>query len=110
MTSQHLSDLVNAVNSKTLTRNTSKIALQEIVKSGKSVKDLLDEMDLGQVSDSSEIENIISQIFEEEKQAVIDAKERPETVNFLVGKVMQKTKGKADPVKTLELIKSKLGQ
>ena len=110
VTSQHLSDLVNAVNSKTLTRNTSKIALQEIVKSGKSVKELLDEMDLGQVSDSSEIENIISQIFEEEKQAVIDAKERPETVNFLVGKVMQKTKGKADPVKTLELIKSKLGQ
>jgi len=27
-----------------------------------------------------------------------------------VGKVMQKTKGKADPVKTLELIKSKLNQ
>ena len=110
VTSQHLSDLVNAVNSKTLTRNSSKIALQEIVKSGKSVKELLDEMDLGQVSDSSEIENIISQIFEEEKQAVTDAKERPETVNFLVGKVMQKTKGKADPVKTLKLIKSKLGQ
>ena len=110
VTSQHLSDLVNAVNSKTLTRNSSKIALQEIVKSGKSVKELLDEMDLGQVSDSSEIDNIISQIFEEEKQAVIDAKERPETINFLVGKVMQKTKGKADPVKTLELIKSKLNQ
>jgi len=110
VTSQHLSDLVNAVNSKTLTRNTSKIALQQIVKSGKSVKELLIEMDLGQVSDSSEIENIISQIFEEETQAVLDAKERPETVNFLVGKVMQKTKGKADPVKTLELIKSKLCQ
>ena len=108
VTAQHLSDLVNAVNSKTITRNSSKIALQEIVKSGKSVKELLDEMDLGQVSNSSEIDNIISQIFEEEKQAVIDAKERPETVNFLVGKVMKKTKGKADPVKTLELIKSKL--
>jgi aspartyl-tRNA(Asn)/glutamyl-tRNA(Gln) amidotransferase subunit B len=110
VTSQHLSDLVNAVNSKILTRNSSKIALQEIVKSGKSVNDLLEEMDIGQVSNSSEIENIISKIFEEEKQAVIDAKERPETVNFLVGKVMQKTKGKADPVKTLELIKSKLEQ
>ena len=110
VTPQHLADLVNAVNAKTLTRNSSKIALQEIVKSGKSVKELLDEMDLGQVADSSEIDNIISQIFEEEKQAVQDAKERPETVNFLVGKVMQKTKGKADPVKTLELIKSKLGQ
>ena len=110
LTSQHLSDLVNAINNKTLTRTSSKTALQEIVKSGKSVKDLLSEMDLGQVSDSSEIEGIIMQIFEEESQAVIDAKENPETVNFLVGKVMQKTKGKADPVKTLELIKQKLSQ
>jgi aspartyl-tRNA(Asn)/glutamyl-tRNA(Gln) amidotransferase subunit B len=104
-----LSDLIAAINDKTLTRTSSKTALQEIVKSGKSVKELLSEMDLGQVSDSSEIENIIIQVFEEEKQAVLDAKENPETVNYLVGKVMQKTKGKADPTKTLELIKSKLG-
>ena len=108
LTSQHLSDLVTAINDKTLTRTSSKTALQEIVKSGKSVKELLTEMDLSQVSDSSEIENIIIQVFEEEKQAVLDAKENPETVNYLVGKVMQKTKGKADPTKTLELIKSKL--
>ena len=109
LTSQHLSDLIAAINDKTLTRTSSKTALQEIVKSGKSVKELLSEMDLGQVSDSSEIENIIMEVFEEEKQAVLDAKENPETVNYLVGKVMQKTKGKADPTKTLELIKSKLG-
>jgi aspartyl-tRNA(Asn)/glutamyl-tRNA(Gln) amidotransferase subunit B len=108
LTSQHLSDLIAAINDKTLTRTSSKTALQEIVKSGKSVKELLTEMDLGQVSDSSEIESIIIQVFEEEKQAVLDAKENPETVNYLVGKVMQKTKGKADPTKTLELIKSKL--
>tara|TARA_Y100000590_G_scaffold355335_1_gene409043 strand:- start:1849 stop:3252 length:1404 start_codon:yes stop_codon:yes gene_type:complete len=108
LTSQHLSDLINAINSKTLTRTSSKTALQEIVKSGKSVKNLLNEMDLGQVSDKSQIENIIMQVFEEEKQAVIDAKENPETVNYLVGKVMQKTKGKADPTKTLDLIKQKL--
>jgi len=108
LTSHHLSDLVTAINDKTLTRTSSKTALQEIVKSGKPVKELLTEMDLGQVSDASEIESIIMQVFEEEKQAVLDAKENPETVNYLVGKVMQKTKGKADPVKTLELIKSKI--
>ena len=105
-----MSDLIDAINANTITRNSAKVALQEIIKSGKNTKDVLQELDLGQVSDSSKIDMIISQIFEEEKQAVIDAKERPETVNFLVGKVMQKTKGKADPVKTLELIKSKLDQ
>jgi aspartyl-tRNA(Asn)/glutamyl-tRNA(Gln) amidotransferase subunit B len=107
--SQHLSDLVAAINDKTLTRTSSKIALQEIVKSGKSVKELLIEMDLGQVSDSSEIESIIMEVFEEEKQAVLDAKENPETVNYLVGKVMQRTHGKADPELTLTLLKKNLG-
>ena len=105
-----IANLIDAINAKIITRNSAKVALQEIVKSGKDTELILQEMDLGQVSDSSEIDAIISQIFEDEKQAVIDAKERPETVNFLVGKVMQKTKGKADPVKTLELIKSKLNQ
>ena len=109
LTSQHLSDLVTAINNKTLTRTSSKIALQEIVKSGKSVKELLIEMDLGQVSDSSEIESIIMEVFEEEKQAVLDAKENPETVNYLVGKVMQRTHGKADPELTLTLLKKSLG-
>ena len=49
-------------------------------------------------------------VFEVDRQTVIDAKKNPETVNFLVGKVMQKTKGKADPAKTLELINQKLSQ
>ena len=55
ITSKHLSDLIDAINSKTITRNSAKVALQEIMKSGKDTKDVLNEMDLGQVSDSSEI-------------------------------------------------------
>ena len=38
-----------------------------------------------------------------------DAKQNPEIVNFLVGKVMQKTQGKADPEITLTLLKKSLG-
>ncbi len=41
-------------------------------------------------------------------QAVEDAKQNIETVNYLVGKVMKKTKGKANPSVTLEIIKKKL--
>ena len=45
----------------------------------------------------------------EEAKAVEDAKLNPEIVNFLVGKVMQKTRGKADPELTLSLLKKSLG-
>ena len=41
ITSQHLSDLIDAINSKTITRNSAKVALQEIMKSGKETKIIL---------------------------------------------------------------------
>ena len=44
----------------------------------------------------------------EESQAVEQAKSNPQTINYLVGKVMQKTKGKADPKLTLELLKKEI--
>ena len=44
----------------------------------------------------------------QEKEAVEQAKTNPQTINYLVGKVMQKTKGKADPKTTLELLKKKI--
>jgi aspartyl-tRNA(Asn)/glutamyl-tRNA(Gln) amidotransferase subunit B len=63
---------------------------------------------LGHISDESELSKIIDEIISQEKRAVEEAKTNPETINYLVGKVMQKTKGKADPNLTLNIIKKKL--
>ena len=54
-------------------------------------------------------EDIITEILDEEVKAVEDAKQNPDIVNFLVGKVMQKTRGKADPELKLSLLKKHLG-
>jgi aspartyl-tRNA(Asn)/glutamyl-tRNA(Gln) amidotransferase subunit B len=51
---------------------------------------------------------IVDQVISEEPQALEQAKSNPQTINFLVGKVMQKTKGKADPQLTLDLLKKKI--
>ncbi len=64
---------------------------------------------MGNVSDESELLKILEQVISEEPQAVEQAKSNPQTINFLVGKVMQKTKGKADPKLTLDLLKKKIG-
>ena len=69
----------------------------------------MSELDLGNVSDESELSGIVEQVISEEAQAVEQAKSNPQTINFLVGKVMQKTKGKADPTLTLNLLKKQIG-
>lgn len=109
LSSQHLSELADAIISNKITRNSAKTALQEIVQTGKSLSKIISELDLGQVFDESALLGVIDQVINEEANAVNEIKEKPETVNFLVGKVMKKTKGKADPFITLQLLKSKLG-
>jgi len=108
LNSQHLNDLANAIMTNKITRNSAKIALQEIVNTGKSLSVVISELDLSHVFDESALFVIIDQVIKEHESAVNEVKEKPETINFLVGKVMQKTKGKADPTLTLELLKKKL--
>jgi aspartyl-tRNA(Asn)/glutamyl-tRNA(Gln) amidotransferase subunit B len=104
----HLHDLADSIQSGKLTRTSAKNALYEIVKNGKGLSQVISDLDLGNVSDENELLTIIGQVISEEPQAVEQAKSNPQTVNFLVGKVMQKTKGKADPKLTLDLLKKEL--
>ena len=108
ITAQHLKDLADSIQSGKISRNSAKNALHEIVKTGKTLSIIIKELDLGNVSDESELINIVKQVILEEPQAVKQAKENHATINYLVGKVMQKTKGKADPKLTLDLLKKEI--
>jgi aspartyl-tRNA(Asn)/glutamyl-tRNA(Gln) amidotransferase subunit B len=108
LTPSHLKAIADSIQSGKIARNSAKNALYEIVKTGKSLSDIMSELDLGNLSDESELSKIIESVISEEPQAVEQAKSNPQTINYLVGKVMQKTKGKADPKLTLDLIKKKI--
>jgi aspartyl-tRNA(Asn)/glutamyl-tRNA(Gln) amidotransferase subunit B len=109
ITAIHLRDLADSIQSGKISRNSAKNALYEIVKTGNNLSQVISELDLGNVSDESELTGIIREIISEESQAVEQAKSNPQTINYLVGKVMQKTKGKADPKLTLDLLKKQIG-
>jgi Asp-tRNA(Asn)/Glu-tRNA(Gln) amidotransferase B subunit len=50
----------------------------------------------------------IETVFRSEKSAVNDARQNSKAINFLLGRIMQLTKGKVDPKIALDLIKKKL--
>ncbi|MDH3855604.1 MAG: Asp-tRNA(Asn)/Glu-tRNA(Gln) amidotransferase subunit GatB [Nitrosopumilus sp.] len=109
LTFTHLKELADSIQSGKVSRSSSKNALHEILKTGKDLSAIITEFDLGNVSDESELSEIITHVISEESQAVEQAKSNPQTINYLVGKVMQKTKGKADPTLTLNLLKKHIG-
>ena len=108
ITATHLRDLSDSIQSGKISRNSAKNALYEIVKTGKDLSQVISKLDLGNVSNESELSEIIQKVISEEPQAVKEAKSNPQTINYLVGKVMQKTKGKADPKLTLDLLKKQI--
>lgn len=105
-----LRELADAVASGNMARNSAKQALHEMAKTGKSFAEVSSEMDLGLVSDESELLGVVQSVISEEPQAAKQASSNPNTVNYLVGKVMQKTRGKADPQVTLDLLKRCLSE
>ncbi|MBI3841875.1 MAG: Asp-tRNA(Asn)/Glu-tRNA(Gln) amidotransferase GatCAB subunit B, partial [Thaumarchaeota archaeon] len=91
-----------------ITRNAAKIALQEIIKTGKQLSEIISSLDLGHVDDQLSLSKIVEEVFSEEQKAVSEAKNNPDAINFLVGKIMKKTKGKANPSITIDLVKKRL--
>ena len=103
-----LCKLADSIVSGRMSRNSAKQALHEMVRTGKSLDAVSDDLQLGRVSDESELGSIVAEVMTAEPDAARQAVENPNTINYLVGKVMQKTRGRADPKTTLEIIKKTL--
>ncbi len=103
----HICELVDAIRQNKISRNSAKNALYELVKTGESVNDVMKRLDL-EMSDSSNLHETIDAVMSQETKAAQEAKSNPQTINYLVGKVMKKSNGKADPKLTLKILKEKL--
>ncbi|MCS7098758.1 MAG: Asp-tRNA(Asn)/Glu-tRNA(Gln) amidotransferase subunit GatB, partial [Sulfolobales archaeon] len=62
------------------------------------------------LGEESEIERVVEEVFRENPKAVADAIRDPKAVNFLVGQVMKKTRGRADPKLVNEIIRRRLAE
>ncbi|MGD0571908.1 MAG: Asp-tRNA(Asn)/Glu-tRNA(Gln) amidotransferase subunit GatB [Sedimentisphaerales bacterium] len=86
--------------------------LEEMVKTGKSPRELAEQLNLIQKSDAGELEAIVDEVLKSNPQAVADSKEggkkSGKAKGFLLGQVMQKTKGRANPKVASEILDRKL--
>ena len=67
-------------------------------------------MNLDSLDDRDELRTIINKIIQEEEKAVNDAVHNEKALNYLLGKIMKYTKGRADPKVALELLKESIAE
>jgi aspartyl-tRNA(Asn)/glutamyl-tRNA(Gln) amidotransferase subunit B len=109
VSASNLVELLKLVDDGTISGKIAKNVFEEMAKSGKSARQIVEEQGLVQISDSSAIDDIVSKILaanQKEVQAYKSGKTK--LLGFFVGQVMQATQGKANPKLVNEILRKKL--
>ena len=107
--SEQLGDLIDEIENGIISNRAAKEVFEEMCESSKSVKEIINDKGLVQISDTSEIEKFIDQVLIENPDNVQKYKEgKTKLLGFFIGEVMKATKGKANPGLLNQIVKKKL--
>ena len=108
-TPAHLADLILALERKEINQQGAKQVFEQIMEKDVDPLVYMKEQGLLMVSDDSAIEAAVEEAMAENQKTVEEYRSGKEKVlGFLVGQVMKKMKGKADPAKVNALLREKL--
>jgi aspartyl-tRNA(Asn)/glutamyl-tRNA(Gln) amidotransferase subunit B len=107
---EHIAELVKLIEGNKISRTTAKDILVKIFESGELPTEVVNSSNSFKITDEKTIMDAVHSVFDNEKSAVEDAKKNREAINFLLGKVMKFTNGRADAKIAMRLINSKLNE
>jgi aspartyl-tRNA(Asn)/glutamyl-tRNA(Gln) amidotransferase subunit B len=105
ITPENFAEFITLIEEGKISSKIAKIVLEEMFKTGADPSHIVEEKGLILITDKEEIEKIAYQVISENQKAVSDFKKGKETaLQFLIGQVMAKTKGKANPKLAREIL------
>jgi aspartyl-tRNA(Asn)/glutamyl-tRNA(Gln) amidotransferase subunit B len=108
-TSQNLIELFEMIQNKEVTAKAAKKIIETMPISDKNPKAIAEELGLTGIVDESEVIAAVEKAIAENPDAIKDYNEgKSNALNYLVGQVMRFTRGKAEPARTVELLKERL--
>ena len=109
ITSNMLGNVIKLVIDNKLSQANAKKIIYRAIAEGVDPLKIIEQENLSQIDDENLIIKLVNETFDENPNVVKEFKEGKVWVaNFFVGQVMKKTKGQANPNKTLEIIKEEV--
>lgn len=106
---QLLVEMLKLLDEGAISIRIAKEIFPEVVLEGKSPQKIVEERGLLQIADEEAIRKIVLEVIEEEKEAVEQyLKGKEKAMGFLMGQIMRKTKGKANPSLASRILEKKL--
>ena len=104
ISAENFAELIQMLNKGNITSAAGKTVLAEMFATGKDPSNIVEEKGLAQVSDSAELEKSIAEVITANPKVVADYKAgNGNAMQFLIGQLMAKTKGKANPAVAREI-------
>ena len=106
ITPENFAEFIGLINDGKISSKIAKILLEEMFKTGGDPSQIIEEKGLIQITDEKELEIIITDTVSQNAKVVEDYKSGKEmAAQYLVGQVMARTKGKANPQLVNKLLK-----
>ena len=109
ITSRSLADLMMLISKGSISGPTAKAVFEEMFNTGNAPTDIVVKKGLSQISDTSEIEQVVAKVISDNPSAIADYRAgKQQAVNFLLGQTIKATKGRASPQVARKAIMDKL--
>ncbi len=105
-----LADLIALVAGGSINQNVARDVLGILWAEGGSASAVVESRGLAQISDTGELDSVVAEVIATHEEVVERIRQgNPKPLQFLMGQVMQATRGKANPQTVTELLKRQLG-
>ena len=109
ITAENFAEFIVLVYKGAVSSTGAQRLLKEMFITGDDPTHIIQEKDLSQLSDRNRLEEIVKKVIENNSQAIDDYKKgKQNALQFLIGKTMKETKGKANPQVVKEILEEKL--
>ncbi|MDC0586317.1 Asp-tRNA(Asn)/Glu-tRNA(Gln) amidotransferase subunit GatB [Gammaproteobacteria bacterium] len=103
--------LLQKIHENVVSTSMAKIILKQLIETNDSVDEIIETQGLKQISDSGQIEAIVMEVIElfpDQRDQYLSGKEQ--VLGFLIGQVMKKTSGKANPKMVNQILLEKINE
>lgn len=109
MTPDMLHDLIKLIDNKTISSKQAKDVFAKVLEDKKEPMAVVKDEGMMQITDESSIEGIVDEVISENPNVVESYDpSNPKALDYFIGQVMKKTRGKANPTIAYNMMKEKL--
>lgn len=111
ITPENFAEFITLIQEGKITSKTAKEILVEMLQTSKDPSQIIEDRGLSQITNKKEIEKAVKEVIEQNPQPVEDYRQgNKNALQFLLGKVIKQTRGKANPQIAQQLLKDILSK